>query len=173
MPTPDRITPKPTPKPAPVSPVPPPMVPAPEQTSTISSVKPPPPPPIRCIPNGDDEVNIEIYSDDWNDDRFDRCERWENKHDMTIREYWNLYGIDSTVENTPLSAAEEEASPHSYLEDLGNSIIDNEDEQNNVNEEDDPPSPLEDLDDSILDNKDEYDTMFDEFVFDDVPEGND
>ncbi|KAL3782827.1 hypothetical protein ACHAW5_000099 [Stephanodiscus triporus] len=148
-PKPNRITPKPTPKPVTLSPPSTPRVPAPGQTSTVTTVKPPPPPPIRCIPNGDDEVNTEIYSDDWNDDRFNRCERWEDKYDMTIREYWNLYGIGSTIEKTPLPPAGEEVNPP------------HEDEYESIIEEVNPPSPLEDLDDSIIDNEDEYDSMFD------------
>ena len=68
---------------------------------------------------------------------------------MTIREYWNLYGIGSTVEKTPLPPAGEEVNPPP------------EDEYDSIIEEENPPSPLEDLDDSIIDNEDEYDSMFD------------
>jgi hypothetical protein len=58
----------------------------------IHNDKPPPRPPIRCVPDGDDEINIEVFSDDWNDDRFDRCARWESKYNMTVTEYWDVYG---------------------------------------------------------------------------------
>ncbi|KAL3810849.1 hypothetical protein ACHAXA_005849 [Cyclostephanos tholiformis] len=150
-----RITPKPTPHSAPQSLASSPNVPSAGQISTtVSTVKPPRPPPIRCIPSGDDEVNTEIYSDDWNDDRFNRCERWEEMHDMTIREYWKLYGI-SNVENALSTNAEVSLSPD--LEDLDNSIIDNEVEYYSIIEE---LNPLDDLDDSIIDRKDEYDSIF-------------
>ena len=77
--------------------LPPPTAP-PIVATTTTTEKPPPPPPIRCIPQGDDEVNTEVYSDDWNDDQYDRCRRWEEKHEMTVSDYWDLYGIDSASE---------------------------------------------------------------------------
>jgi len=85
-------------------PTPPPIVAVPPPAMHISPAtgKPPPPPPIRCIPEGDDEVHTEIYSDDWNDDRYDRCKRWEKKHSLTISEYWDMQGIDSTMEKNIL-----------------------------------------------------------------------
>jgi len=58
-------------------------------------------------------------------------------------------------------AAEEEVSPQPYLEDLDESIIDNEVEYNSVIEEDSPTSLLQELDDSIVDRNDEYDSVFD------------
>jgi hypothetical protein len=61
-------------------------------TSSVHSDKPPPRPPIRCVPDRDDEVNVEVFTDDWNDDRFDRCARWESKYNMTVTEYWDVYG---------------------------------------------------------------------------------
>ena len=91
--------PVPTPAPAliPISPfltLPPVLITAITSTTGINihNDKPPPRPPIRCVPDGDDEINIEVFSDDWNDDRFDRCARWESKYNMTVTEYWDEYG---------------------------------------------------------------------------------
>lgn len=47
-------------------------------------------------------MNTEVYTDDWNDDRYDRCKRWEKKHGMTVSEYWELHGIDSKLEKNVL-----------------------------------------------------------------------
>lgn len=82
-------TPKPTSEPT-HEPTPLPTPPPQEPVQTSAAVKPPP---IRCIPDGDDEIHTEIYSDDWNDDRYDRCKRWEKKHGMTITEYWDMKRI--------------------------------------------------------------------------------
>ena len=94
-------TPKPTPEPTPkftpeppleptLEPTPPPTpepTPSPKEPAKVNTVKPPPPPPIRCIPDGDDEIHTEVYSNDWNDDRYNHCKRWEIKHGMTIDQY--------------------------------------------------------------------------------------
>ncbi|KAL7431795.1 hypothetical protein ACHAXM_002800 [Skeletonema potamos] len=61
-------------------------------TSPVSS-KPPRPPPSRCIPTGDDELHTELFTDDWNDDVYDRCKRWESKYGMKISVYLDLYGV--------------------------------------------------------------------------------
>ena len=141
-------TPKPTPKPQIIETA---------QTSTSIS-KPPPPPPIRCIPDGDDDFHTELYTDDWNDDRFDRCKRWENKHGMTVAEYWDMQGIDSKVEKNMLimDTAKAEAS-YDVDEDLfPNSDIDLDNEPEEMS--------LDELDDTILEDEldyiDEHDDMY-------------
>ena len=60
--------------------------------SMTINTPPPRPPPARCIPDGDDALHTETYSDDWNDDSYDRCKRWEMKYGMKITEYLDLYG---------------------------------------------------------------------------------
>jgi hypothetical protein len=62
------------------------------QQQQQSNTPPPRPPPARCIPDGDDTLHTETYSDDWNDDSYDRCKRWEMKYGMKITEYLDLYG---------------------------------------------------------------------------------
>eukprot|EP00985_Skeletonema_marinoi_P007120 scaffold3120_cov219-Skeletonema_marinoi.AAC.3 len=65
-----------------------------QQSNTNAAVsKPPRPPPARCIPTGDDELHTELYNDDWNDDSYDRCKRWESKYGMKITQYLDLYGV--------------------------------------------------------------------------------
>eukprot|EP01082_Thalassiosira_pseudonana_P009820 g9045.t1 g9045 contig34:724975-727441(-) len=70
-----------------------------ENNASTSNTKPPPPP-IRCI--HDDGLDPEIYSDDWTDDRYDRCHRWEVKYGMTVADYWNTYGIGSDLDGSDL-----------------------------------------------------------------------
>lgn len=70
-----------------------------ENNASTSNTKPPPPP-IRCI--HDDGLDPEIYSDDWTDDRYDRCHRWEVKYGMTVADYWNAYGIGSDLDGSDL-----------------------------------------------------------------------
>jgi len=65
-----------------------------QQSNTNAAIsKPPRPPPARCIPTGDDELHTELYNDDWNDDSYDRCKRWESKYGMKITQYLDLYGV--------------------------------------------------------------------------------
>ena len=77
-----------------------------KQTSTSTNkrppndAKPPPPPPVRCISDEDDRIHTEVYSDDWTDDRYARCRKWEKKYKMAIMDYWNLYGIDSQYDGS-------------------------------------------------------------------------
>ena len=64
-----------------------------QQSSTnLTTSKKPRPPPARCISNGDDDFHTETYNDDWNDDSYDRCKRWESKYGMKISQYFDMYG---------------------------------------------------------------------------------
>jgi len=149
----------PTPKPAPevVSPPTPPMSPTiPAVQTSAATGKPPPPPPIRCIPEGDDEVHTEIYSDDWNDDRYDRCKRWEKKHGMTISEYWDMQGIDSTLEKNMLESML--IMENGKLETAAAKEDNNQEGGSFTTAVDSPSPPLQielvnDLDDAIIDEE--------------------
>jgi len=88
-------------------------------------------------------VHTEIYSDDWNDDRYDRCKRWEKKHGLTISEYWDMQGIDSTMEKNILENM-------LIMENGKNAVAAaKEEEEEETGEQD--ILPLDDLDDTILD----------------------
>merc|ERR1712183_284700 len=68
------------------------------QAELQETVKRIPPPPVRCIPEGDDEVFDEVFTEDLNDDRLTRCRRWEKKYGMSIAKYWDGHGINSELE---------------------------------------------------------------------------
>ena len=160
-----KLTPQPSPKPT-VAPTPPTAETAQTTISTTNSKQSPattakvPPPPIRCIPEGDDEIHVEVYTDDWNDDRYDRCKRWENKHGMSVAEYWDMQGIDSDhilenmllIDNAKVGAPD--TNPPSAF-DLDSLPPPKE------------PTSLDELDDAILGDDEEFEA---DVLFEDEPE---
>jgi len=101
-------------------------------------------------------VHTEIYSDDWNDDRYDRCKRWEKKHGMTISEYWDMQGIDSTLEKNMLESML--IMENGKLETTAAKEDNNQEGGSFTTAVDSPSPPLQielvnDLDDAIIDEE--------------------